>query len=158
MGRRWGEVVLMPVRRLNPEGAVERRLAEIGARLTSAATVRVGFLENARYPDGTPVAAVAAYNDFGTRRIPPRPFFRNMVAKKSPEWPDQIERLLKANDMDAQKTLGQMGAKIAGDLRQSIVDTNEPPNAPSTIRGKGGASKPLVDTGHMLNSIDFEII
>ena len=48
------------------------------------------------------------------------------------------------------------GEAIAGQLRQSIVDTNSPALAESTIRRKG-FSKPLVDTGHMLQSVDYEV-
>lgn len=118
--------------------------------------MRVGFLADARYPDGTQVAAVAAFQDFGTRTIPPRPFFRNMVAEKSPEWPDAIARNLIANNYDAERTLRTVGEAIAGQLRQSIIDTNEPPLAERTIRRKG-FEKPLVDTGHMLASVDYEI-
>ena len=51
--------------------------------------VTVGFYKTATYPDGTPVAAVAAWNEFGTKGggwggpIPERPFFRQTV-RKSP--------------------------------------------------------------------------
>ena len=43
--------------------------------------VKVGFFSTARYEDGTPVAAVAAWNEFGTETIPERPFFRNALAE-----------------------------------------------------------------------------
>jgi hypothetical protein len=137
---------------------LERKLAQIARNLSSSAEVRVGFLDNATYPDGTSVALVATVQEFGSpvNGIPPRPFFRNMIADKSPGWPKALEKLLVANGYDAKIALGQMGAGIAGQLRQSIVDTNSPPNAPSTI-AKKGSSKPLVDTGHMLQSIDFEV-
>ena len=41
--------------------------------------VQVGFFATAKYDNGTPVAAVAAYNEFGTKRIPERPFFRQAI-------------------------------------------------------------------------------
>lgn len=137
---------------------LEARLDEIARGVKKAAKLRVGFLEGATYPDGTSVALVAAVQEFGapSRGIPPRPFFRNMIAEKSAEWPEAAARLLEANDYDAEKTLGQVGEGIAGQLRQSIVDTNDPPLAQATARQKG-FDKPLVDTGHMLNSIDFEV-
>lgn len=124
--------------------------------LSRGGTVRVGFLENATYPDGKSVAMIAAIQDFGTGTIPPRPFFRNMIAAKQGEWPGAIDGLLKANDYDIDKTLQQTGAAIAGQLRQSIIDTNAPPLSPVTIRRKGHA-KPLIDTSHMINSVDFEV-
>lgn len=148
----------MAVRRIPGYPGLSRALADISRKLGSASTLSVGFLENATYPDGTPVAMVAAIQDFGapSRGIPPRPFFRNMVAEKSPEWPKAVGDLLMATNYDVQKTLTMTGEAIAGQLRQSIVDTNEPPLAPATIARKGHAT-PLVDTGHMLASVDYEI-
>ena len=147
----------MATRYVNGGDNLQRRLNEIAKKVEKASKVRVGFLEGATYPDGKPVAMIAAIQEFGapSRGIPPRPFFRNMVSGHSAEWPEQIAAQLPANGYDAEKTLGQMGAVIAGELRQSIVDTNDPPLKPATVERKG-FDKPLVDTGHMLNSIDFE--
>ena len=80
-----------------------------------------------------------------------------MIAKKSPEWPAAVGALLVANDYDVERTLDQAGFAIAGQLRESIQQTNAPPLAESTIRRKGH-DKPLVDTGHMLNSVDHEVV
>ena len=133
-------------------------LKGIAEKASNAALVRIGFLENARYPNGKPVALIAAIQEFGAPGvgIPPRPYFRNMISDKSGEWPDAIADLLKQNSYDAAKTLGQTGEAVKGQLQQSIVSTNSPPNAPSTIARKGSA-KPLVDTGHMLASVDYEV-
>lgn len=120
--------------------------------------MRVGFLENARYPDGKPVAMIAAIQNFGAPRanIPARPFFSNMIAAKQKEWPAAIAGLMKANQYNVDKVLDIAGHAIAGQLRQSIRDTNAPPLSPYTV-AKKGHSKPLVDTGHMLNSVDHEV-
>ena len=139
-------------------GALVRKLAEIAKRVGAGGSVKVGFLAGATYPDGTPVAAVAAIQDFGAPRagIPPRPFFRNMVAAKKDEWPAAIEKNLVATGYDVNVTLARVGEGIAGQLRQSIVDTNEPPLKPATSRRKG-FDKPLVDTGHLLASVDYAV-
>ena len=42
--------------------------------------LQVGFFATAKYPDGTPVTNVAVWNEFGTGRIPERPFFRQALA------------------------------------------------------------------------------
>lgn len=138
---------------------VSRVLAEIAERVGVDAGLRVGFLENATYPDGKPVGMIAAIQEFGAPAvgIPPRPFFRNMIAKKSPEWPAAVGDLLVQNDYDVERALDQAGFAIAGQLRQSIQDTNDPPLAPSTIARKGHA-KPLIDTGHLYNSVDHEVV
>ena len=134
------------------------KLGELGKKVASAKVLRVGFLEGSTYPNGTTVATVAAIQEYGAPRahIPPRPFFRNMVAAKKGKWPKAIRDLLKANGYDALRTLQQIGEAIAGQLRQSIIDTNSPPLSPVTIARKG-FDKPLVDTGHMLNSINYEV-
>ncbi len=137
---------------------LEAKLAEIARRLKKGAAVKVGFLEKATYPDGTQVALIAAIQDFGAPSvgIPPRPFFRNMVADKKGEWPAALEQLLVANDYDAERALALLGEGIAGQLRQSIVDTNDPPLKPATIARKGH-EKPLIDSGHLLQSVDYEV-
>jgi hypothetical protein len=135
-----------------------KAIADLVAKLGQNKTLRVGFLEKAKYPDGTPVAMVAAIQDFGAPSvgIPPRPFFRNMVKNKSKEWPAAVAGLLQSTNNDLDKTLRLTGEAIKGQLQQSIIDTNAPPLKPATIKRKG-SSKPLVDTGHMLNSIDYEV-
>lgn len=137
---------------------LERYLNDLARKLARPGTLRVGFLEGATYPDGTPVALVAAVQNFGapSKGIPPRPFFSNMVETKQAEWGPALGALLEANDYDADKALKLLGEGIAGQLRQSIVDTNSPALAPATVKAKGFA-KPLVDTGHMLNSVDYSV-
>lgn len=141
---------------------LDARLREFADKVARPATLRVGFLEGATYPDGTPVALVAAVQNFGSpaQGIPPRPFFTNMIAEKKDRWGDQLANLLKMNDWDAKKALYLMGAGIAVQLRDSINQMNSPPLAPETIRRKGGtptAAKPLIDTGHMFQSVEYEI-
>jgi hypothetical protein len=133
-------------------------LSQIAKQLSRPEVVRVGFLEGATYPDGTPVGLVAAVNEYGapSRGVPPRPFFRNMIADKSADWPEALGKTLQATGLDQTKALELMGQGVAAQLRQSIVETDSPPLAQSTIDRKG-SSKPLVDTGHMLNSVDYEV-
>ena len=167
---------------------LEVALKEISAKLSSGGTLTVGFYGGATYPTGgLNVPSVAAIQEFGAPRagIPPRPFFRNMVAAHASEWPGVIVDQLKKTDGDANITLQRLGALISGQLRESIVDTNEPPLSPVTLmirkiigpnghatfadvlearaRVKAGevasgvSSKALVWTGHLLNSIDYEV-
>ncbi len=121
--------------------------------------VKVGFLAGATYPNGTSVAAVAAFNEFGVpaHGQPPRPFFRNMIAEKSPTWGEATAAALKASGTDVGKALDLVGQGIKGQLQQSIVDFTDPPLAASTVAAKGFKT-PLIDTGHMLNSVDYEVV
>jgi hypothetical protein len=136
----------------------ERAMRDLADKIARPATLRVGFLENATYPDGTPVAMIAAINEYGapSRGQPPRPFFRQMIQAKQGEWPKAIAGVLKSMGYDAKKTLDITGAAIAGQLRQSITDLWSPPLAPSTIKRKG-FDKPLIETSHMLKSVDYEV-
>lgn len=133
-------------------------LKSVSDKVSRPATLQVGFLSGATYPDGTPVAMIAAINEFGapSRGQPPRPFFRDMIAAKESEWGPAIAALLKANGYDLAAALELAGQAISGQLRQSITNFNGAPLAPSTIKAKGFA-KQLVDTGHMLNSVDYEV-
>lgn len=133
-------------------------LAKYAAGVTNAQSVKVGFLAGASYPDGTSVASVAAFNEFGvpSRGQPPRPFFRTMIADKKDEWGPALGDALSANGGDAHKALELVGEGIKGQLQASIVALESPPLAPSTIKAKGFA-KPLIDTGHMLNSVGVEV-
>lgn len=113
---------------------VNRTLTDI-ARKMGGGKVQVGFLEGATYPDGTPVAAVAYWNEFGhggNFPSPPRPFFRAMIAKESPSWPGALAEIAKANKFDGAKSLAEMGEIIDGELKQSIVDFNSVPISATT--------------------------
>jgi hypothetical protein len=101
---------------------------------------------------------VAAIQNFGApaANIPARPFFSNMVRTKSPTWGESLGNLLQKANYDGQKALNGLGYGISAQLQQSIEDTNSPPLSPATIAAKG-VSKPLIDTGHMQNSVQYDV-
>jgi hypothetical protein len=136
---------------------VMKAIEDISRKMGSG-SVSVGFLAGATYPDGTPVAAVAFWNEFGVPKHnqPPRPFFRNMISSESPTWPERMAKLAKATDYDGSKVLGTMGESIKGSLQKSINDLTSPGLAASTIARKG-FSKPLIDKAIMLNSVGSEV-
>lgn len=134
----------------------ERYLRDVLQRLGRGGTLKVGVLSGATYPDGTPVAMAAAANEFGTRTIPARSFMRRTVAEKSDGWADALAKCMAATDNDPQAALALMGEGIKGQVQQTIRDVSGPPLKPATVKRKG-FSKPLVDTGNLLNSIDYEV-
>lgn len=138
--------------------ALEKKLAELAEKLGESKTLRVGFLEGATYPDGESVPMVAAANEFGDPAMnrPPRPFFRNMIAAKSPQWGDDIGRIAVATNYDADTLLPLIGEHIKDQLQTSIRELTDPPLASYTIMKKG-FDKPLIDTGNMLNSVDYDV-
>jgi len=92
----------------------------------------------------------------GGRGIPPRPYFRPMVAAKSPGWSPALAAALRATGNKAEPALRLVGEHIRGQLQQSIRDTDTPPLSPLTIALKGFA-KPLISTSHMISSVDYEV-
>lgn len=168
---------------------LETALVKMAARLKKPGSLKVGFLADAVYPNGTSVALVAAIQNYGAprARIPPRPFFTNMVKDKGPSWPKAIAANLKAADYDATRALRLVGEGIAGQLVQSIDDTFSPPLSPVTLmlrkmKGQnpnlvvtrrtvgeaarrvasgestaGVSTKPLVWTGDLRNAVSYEV-
>ena len=123
--------------------------------------VRVGFFSTARYDDddGTPVATVAAVNEFGSRQanIPERPFFRQAIAKMEDGVPAIIRGRIDPQRMVIDDRLAnQVGAYAAGQVRERITDLREPSNSPATIEAKG-SDNPLIDTGFMRQSATWEV-
>lgn len=139
---------------MSASGKLTAYLEGLAQRMSGS--VEVGFMEGSTYPDGTPVAAVANWNEFGTSTAPPRPFFRTMIAKESPTWGPKMAKLAQATHNDGAKVLAIMGADIEGALKQSINDFSDPPNAQSTIDQKG-FDKPLIDKGIMVNSTGYRV-
>lgn len=133
-------------------------LEELAGSLSKGDELAVGFLAGSTYPDGASVPYVAAIQEFGSpaENIHPRPYFRNMIAENAPAWGDDVAKVLKATNYDGNQTLSLMGERIKGQLQDSIRNTNDPRNAESTI-AKKGFDNPLIDTGHMLNSVDYEV-
>lgn len=130
-------------------------LAALADRMTKG-EVQVGFLEGSTYPAGEKnkplhVAQVAFWNNFGTTRTPPRPFFSNMVRDQSPRWGKQLAAVSKAANFDTAVSLGRMGEHIKDQLVKAIVDWPAD-NAPSTAQRKG-FNKGLIDTGVMQRSV-----
>jgi hypothetical protein len=181
--------------------ALEAKLREIAEKAGAPKTVRVGFLEDATYPDGTPVALIAATNEYGgtvtvpahditinrniksdgtfnrngkfvkaadanfstthhvdeyTIDTPARPYFRGMIQKNKGQWGPDLGKIIKASDYDAGIALGRLGKHVEEQLQESIREFHDPANAKSTI-AKKGFDKPLIESKHMLDSVDSEV-
>lgn len=118
-------------------------------------SLEVGFFEVSKYDNGVYVASVANFNEYGTAKIPPRPFFRNAVAKNSNKWNDILTNELR-NSVDVELAYHRVGEVAKGDIVESIMQTNTPPNSPLTI-AKKKSSKPLVDTSFMRSSVNYKV-
>lgn len=117
--------------------------------------LEIGFFETARYPNGVFVAQVARYNEFGTLRIPMRPFFRNAIQKNIKKWYATLQNTINQN-VTPSKALSIVGEVAKADIIQSITDFKAPPNAQSTIKQKK-STNPLIDTGLMRRSVTYKV-
>ena len=91
-----------------------------------------------------------------TITIPPRPFFRKMIADGSPHWGKELGGILEANDYDTKAAFKEMGSSMKDMLTDSIVEFSSPANSAATVAQKG-FNNPLVDTGHMGGSTGYEV-
>jgi hypothetical protein len=115
---------------------VEKKLNTIAATVGQS-HVDVGFLENARYPNGQSVAEVAFWNEYGHATLfgyaPPRPFFRPMIKREKPTWATKTGKLLKHNNYNSWLTLEVMGEDIDGALQESIGKSPVLPLSATTL-------------------------
>lgn len=131
--------------------------------------LKVGFFAHSKYPDGTTVAYVAAIQELGypAGGIPPRPFMRPAMTEHRQEYSQLTGRAVKAavnGRVTVTDGLTQIGAKAAGDVKIAIKAVTTPPLDDATVaararrHSKGKAtSKPLVDSGLMLQSVTFAV-
>lgn len=117
--------------------------------------VKVGVLDNSKYPDGTSVATVAYKNEYGFKNIPPRPFFRQTIKEQKENWAKLMQQGFKAG-YSLEKCFGLVGTQMQGDIQYSIMTWTTPKNADYTV-AKKGRNSPLRDTMLMHDSIKYEI-
>ena len=86
---------------------------------------KVGFFEGAKYDDGTPVAYVAAIQEFGVpeKNIPSRSFMRSTISEQRETWAKiarQGSRAVLAGNVSALNLMEMIGQKAAGDNRKFL--------------------------------------
>jgi hypothetical protein len=170
-------------------GKLDMYLRKIAEHAGPPQETQVGFLAGSTEANGVSLPMVAFLMEFGAPKagIPPRPYFRTMVAKHKGEWGDQLGKLLVAHDYDGTRALNLMGEVISGELRESIIDLTAPAlsavtlmlrkmrgaNPDLVVTGKvvgeaaarvkagestsGVSTKPLVDSGTMLNGVGHQV-
>lgn len=132
---------------------------QVRAAQANRKEVAVGWFETDRYDDhdSTPVAAVAAANEWGAGRTPERPFIRPAVRELRKTLGPAI-----ASSIDPRKmTLDDTSARQAGEMiRDTVVQSIErvyhPPNAPATLERKAG-DRLLTDSGTMKETIRIRV-
>lgn len=131
--------------------------------------LKVGFFENAKYPDGTPVAYVAYLNEYGGHN-PPRPFMKRTVQRRMKNWARGVAKNIRRADRASLKRAYEMAGQVAvGDVKRTIKDWPPGGNAPSTVAAKARRARSgknlvpinpetvLIDTGKMISSVAYEV-
>lgn len=103
---------------------------------------------------------LAVIQEFGLG-VPERSFLRATFDKLKDRWfkfASRVMRLVAKGKIPLERGLAIIGEKVKADVKRAITQGAgiPPPNAPSTIARKG-SSRPLVDTGRLVGSIDYEV-
>lgn len=119
-------------------------------------TVKVGLPKGSNaYPDGTSVIMVGAVHEFGSpaRNVPQRSYLRTTVVNNRNDYKKLFTKLSESI-IDGKRTkkeaLGVIGLQVQTDVRQKITDIKTPP-----LKDRDG--NPLIDTGHLRQSITFQV-
>lgn len=105
-----------------------------------------------------PLAFIAAIHEFGLGDMPQRSFLRSAYDENLPVIDKMIQRVANGAvfGLGTNAALNQLGNVVQGMVQRKIVDGPFVPNSPATIKRKK-SSKPLIDTGHLRQSIRYVI-
>ena len=121
--------------------------------------IKVGFFPDKKYDDAdaTPVALVAAIQEFGLAGNPERPFFRQSIAQLEQDLGRRLARILDPKTMTVSASdAEEIGRYAVGVVQDHIQSLRDPANAASTIELKDGKNNPLIDSGRLHDSADYQ--
>lgn len=122
--------------------------------------VVAGMLKDSgKASNGASYVDIATWNEYGTRRIPSRPFIRISADTNRQAWAKMAQQCVNdVIDGDGPRDATQViGHKMVEDIRKVFGDTSKlKANAPSTI-AKKGRNEPLVDSGEMRRRVNFRV-
>lgn len=147
--------------------------------------VKVGWREDTKYDDGTPVYKIAQIQEYGARIpvtdkmrkwfavqgfplskhtteivIPPRAFIRQTSDNNKKEWMRRFRNyLVKVLDgkLTFEQAMESLGVVIQADIKKTISNFDDPPNSPMTIAMKGFNAPLRSKHPIMMTTVDFEV-
>lgn len=129
-------------------------------RKIDAKAVKVGIQDGDKTSDGKEsLAYIASLHEFGSPggKIPERSFIRTAIDKnehKINNLSDGLALKILNGSVTVRGALDLIGLKVTGMIQEQITDGDYVPLAPATIRRKkNNSDKPLIDTGHMFQSV-----
>lgn len=141
--------------------SIDRGWRKLGktVKKTRPRYVDVGVMEkhDAR-SDAVTNTMLAMVHEFGLG-VPERSFIRDLIDENRLIYIKFIKKLAEQEVLgriDRMTTLNLLGAKVEADMKGRVRDHIPPPNVDATVARKG-SSTPLIDTGQLLSSIDYEV-
>jgi hypothetical protein len=121
----------------------------------------MGILNNApNYPDGTDIKMVANLNEYGGDNDMPPARYWLFKSGRSVEkfYRDGIKKVLRVEDSKRLPLLNELARQTVDKLRGNVENNKIglSANAASTQSKKGGNS-PMVDTKHLIRSLDYRV-
>ena len=110
--------------------------------------------------DGSTVAEIGFYNEYGTSKIPERSFMRSTLKEKIKQYQAELAKVARSainKPSSVRVNMGKVGQMVSNDIQNKIVSLRTPPNAEITI-AKKRTTNPLIDTGQMVNSIKWKYL
>lgn len=148
----------MPVKIVDKDHGFTRIV--LNFRELNGHSIKVGFWGDEEF-EGTSVVDYATYNEFGTSRIPARPFMGTTYDQNK----DRVVKFVEYNvgQIIDGKSTPDHALRVIGEFYQKAIQLTirnakewAVPDADSTIKAKGSTS-PLIDTGRMVNSVKYEV-
>lgn len=134
--------------------------------------LKAGILAGATYPEqtikdaqtgkerrdpraGMAVATIAAALEYGVRQNRPRPFMQQTVARMKTTWVDNIVKLVRSGQ-PVRSALTTVGQTMKEDIQTTINDW--PADNSDSWAAFKGFNKGLIQTSHLLNSVNYAIV
>lgn len=113
-----------------------------------AEKLQVGWFSSANYKEGLPVAQVAFWQEYGTTKAPPRPFFRPAIDDNQNKWGALVESGVKAvieGSATIDNVFNGLGLVVQADIKNAI-NSDHQDLSPVTL-----ALRNLRDNGYAIN-------
>ncbi len=139
----------------------EDNFDEVINNILALAGAEVGYLAETTgpqtYDNGLTLATNALYQERGTRHIPPRPFMEKgvdtiLLAQNSRSLSGPVLAAI-CGRITPGAANARVGIALQGEIRNAIRGGEFLSLKPETVRRKG-STKPLVDTGRLLQGVD----
>lgn len=139
----------------SPKKAI-KKIEQIAAEMKKDGRVKIGLPKGSNnYPDGTSVIMVGSVHEFGSpsRNVPERSFLRSTMNENSRKYKAEMIDMglsIATGKAKSEESLRLLGLMVESDVKDKITTIDSPP-----LKSREG--NPLVDTGHLRQTITFEV-